>query len=671
MQYMKRFCIFAALAMVLVLSCKKEDSKQNDGSLSITSLEITSGESVQIPGAVTFTASVSDGTVNLSTLEVSAALEDGTVIASTSIRTPGKEADITDGSIEIPFAAGMKEGGNIGLSFKAINVNGDEARQSRMVTLRRPALPETLYMTIGNNAYPMKRDLQNPLVYKTNSKTGFESTATAMITSAEDPGANDFIWVGSETPGTARLGEMTDEGISLSFPSYLVENWAFDTESFVVTPVGRELAVSVNGKALAVSAGLLYASIQFEKGSSVKVEGVDNLEGAYNRDFFSYSASGLTFLRESGTYDVYYSPKYNYLWVAKMSAVAPECYWVLGHGFTCASEWHTDYAIGGWSETDITRMGYAVKVGDDAWQCSMFLNNEHEWATCEFEIYSNLSWEKTSGIELTTLTGDTKGLTIGKGKGITSTSGFQSGYYTITFSASTHTASIHRVSPWQDSGNSGITVKGVELDMDNAGYAFANIAFTKGETVSVTGIENLQGAYNRDFFSYEGGSLRFLRESGTWSVRYYPAYNYMWVFNDSLTYPDCLYILGNGKMSCPTWFNELGAPTDNFYLRSVPYCCVAPKISDGVFQASMFLSDDNDWKDVRIEFYSDLAWGKADEVKLANASITGNAASMFELSSVGTDACNLHSLGTFVAGYYCVTIRSSATGATLEVNKLD
>lgn len=660
-----------AVSLPMLSSCKKDGGKEGKvESLKIESLEITSGEAVSVPGKVTFTAKISDASVNLSTLEVSAALENGTVLATASIRTPGKEAVIEDGEIAIPFAADMAEGGTIGITFEAINVDGASVKQSKLVSLHRPSLPETLYMTAGDAVYPMARDLENPLLYRTESATGFDNSLTAFISSAEEPAESDYIWVASDIPGKGRIGTVSDEGISVSFPSYVVENWAFDAGSFEITPIGRELHISVAGTPLSPAAGLLYASVTFTKDATVEVEGMDDVATAYNRDFFSYEGGELRFLRESGTYDVYYSPKYNYIWVAKMTSVAPECYWVLGHGFTCATAWHRDYFKGGWSETDITRMGYAVKTAEDSWQCSMYISNEHEWESCEFEIYSDLDWGKGSGIELTSLTGDTKGLVLSKGSGITSSAGFQPGYYVFTFHASTKSAEIRRISDWQDSGDLGVTVNGTRLESDASGFAFADIAFTKGAEVTVSGIDDLAAAYNRDFFSYEGGKLKFLRESGTWSVRYYPDYNYIWVINESLAYPDCLYVLGNGKMSCPSWFNSLGAPSGNFYLKSLPYMCVAPAVGSGVFQATMYLSTDNDWKDVRIEFYSEIGWGKEKAIRFTGAAITGDAADMFEIVNPGEESCNLHSIeDKFVDGYYRVTLTAGTSGSTIEINK--
>ncbi len=68
------------------------------------------------------------------------------------------------------------------------------------------------------------------------------------------------------------------------------------------------------------------------------MSGFEDVEHAYNRDFFSYNPDNgkFTFLRKSGTWEIYYSSKYNYIWVARMGDTAPTCFWLVGHGFTCA-----------------------------------------------------------------------------------------------------------------------------------------------------------------------------------------------------------------------------------------------------------------------------------------------------------------------------------------------
>ena len=83
-------------------------------------------------------------------------------------------------------------------------------------------------------------------------------------------------------------------------------------------------------------------------------------------------------------------------------------------------------------------MAYAVKVAENTYQATIYLNNTHEWASFEVEIYSDRQWNKTYGIELKegSIIGDTKGFTISKSNGFTNTDEFVPGYYRITFDTS-------------------------------------------------------------------------------------------------------------------------------------------------------------------------------------------------------------------------------------------
>jgi hypothetical protein len=300
----------------------------------------------------------------------------------------------------------------------------------------------------------------------------------------------------------------------------------------------------------------------------------------------------------------------------------------------------------------------------------MYLNNDHVWGSFEFEIYSDLAWSKENGLELQTISGDTKGITISVSSGLTSAAGFQPGYYTITYDTATKNADIVRISEWAASEGSGITVAGTPLESDPLGFCFATINFTKGQEVEVTGIEDLEGAYNRDFFSYADGKLTFERNSGEWTVYYYPAYNYMWVFNNSLGSPDCLYVLGSGKISSPRWYVEVAGSGDYFWNREAPYYCVAPAIEPGKYQCTMYLSDDNDYKDLGLEFYSDCSWGKIEGVRLYDENLSGEAASMFYVSNPGTESCNLKNGEGFTPGYYRFIITESANGALLDITRI-
>lgn len=662
-----------ALSLFAWAACTPEDQpgEDNIGNSEMKIENLAFGaETITPPGTLAFTMDIDGGGVELSTLEVSAVLGDKE-IAKKTVRTTGATVKVSE-SLDIPFISGMAEDAVVAVTFEAINIDGASIKQTKTVKIERPTLPDVLYIVVGDETYPMAKSAEDPNLYKTE-KVGFESTLAATIYSSEDKENAEFIWGNSGVENQAALIEFGGEAINVSYPSVIVENLTFDAVTFIVGAEGVTLDLAVNGVALVPSNGLLVADIEFTAGQEVTITGLDDLESAYNRDFFNYADGKLTFKAPAGTYEVSYSPKYNYIWVADWNQVGPDCLWILGHGFTCASQWHDDFssdAISGWAADYIYQLGYCVKTGDTTYQCSMYLNNNHIWGSFEFEIYSDMAWSKEHGLELQTISGDTKGIAISVSAGLTSAAGFQPGYYTITFDTATKNADIVRITEWAQDEGSGITIAGTPLESDASGFCYATINFTKGQDVAVTGIEDLEGAYNRDFFSYEDGKLTFERNSGDWTVYYYPAYNYMWVFNNSLAAPDCIYVLGSGKISSPRWYVEVAGSVDYFWNREAPYYCVAPAIETGKYQCTMYLSDDNDYKDLGLEFYSDTAWNKIDGILLKDAEITGDSASMFYVANPGESSCNLKNAEGFIPGYYRFIITETANGAQLEINRI-
>ena len=661
--------LFPILVIAGLVSCtKKEEPKPVDSS-SLALSNVVVSESVTVPGAINVSAKVSDTKVALSTLDISAALEDGTVLAQKSVRTSGNEA-VVEESLDIPFAANMPNGAKVIVNLKAINVNGENVSQTASSTIVRPAIPETIYMKIGETVYPMTKSSDN--IYQTEAGD-YEGVITASFATAEDFSEAPIIWGKSTVDNHAEICSFSDAtGVEVSFPTYIVTQYTFNTLSFEVGVVGQELHVSINGTELLPQAGgLLYAKINFTKDSAVTISGIDDVENAYNRDFFAPDGNGYKFLRESGEYDVYYSPKYNYIWVAKMSAVGPECLWIIGHGFTCAPVWHEDFGFGGWAADFIYQLGYCVKIADNLYQCSMYLSNEHEWGTFEFEVYSDLAWSKEYGFGVKSITGFTKGIAPSPAAdgmpGLTSDSGFQPGYYVITFNTATGEANLNRITEYVDSGKSGIFINGTELDIDASGFDYANIEFTNGETVAFSGIDASE--LNRDFFSIKDGVAKFVGVSGTYKVQYFPDYKYTWLISADMSFPDCIYILGSGKFAAPEYSTQANWDLDA-YDRNAPMVVVAPKIAENTYKATMSMSTDNtNWR-VLIEFYSDLSWGQ-EGVKPVE--ITGPAASRFYLGGESLSwLCGVDEAeDPFQVGNYEFIFTSTAEGLSINVTKLD
>lgn len=659
----------AAAASLTLASCS--NSENNDEKESGPVIEtLTVPESVNVPGTVSFQADVADNGTDLSTLEVSVALEDGTAIDHISVRTRGRAASVSE-SLTIPFAANMADGSNLVLNFELVNIKGTSVKQVKNVKIVRPSLPETLYIKIGDNTYPMTQSDGNSNIYET-AEGSFENVVTASVSTSEDFATADIIWGKSSETNKAEVCDFSSaSGVSVSYPSLMVKKFTFNTLTFVIGAEGDEFNISIAGTALTPKNSLLYAGITFTQGQNVTISGIENISEAYNRDFLSPAdGGGYTFLCESGTYDVYYSPKYNYIWIAKMDAVAPECLWIIGHGFTCAPVWNTDYATGGWENDDITRMGYAPKIADGKYQCSMYLSDQHEWSSFEFEVYSDRQNGKANGFGGKSLSGFTNGVALSNARdgmpGLTSSTGFQPGYYVITFDNNSGDINLNRLSEWKESGGSGIFIGGKEL-IAGEEYDYAEVVFVKGASVSFSGIDVSE--LNRDFFTITDGTAIFAGVSGTYQVRYFPKYKYVWIYNESQAYPDCIYLLGSGKWSAPTYpdGDDSILWQDVAYNRIAPYFTVAPKIADNTYKATMSMSTSNhDWR-VLVEFYSDLNWGQNGVKPIA---VTGSAASRFILDGTylrGVDEKE----DPFVPGNYQFIITSTADGLSIDITKVD
>lgn len=664
---MKKFSFIAmmAAAVMMIASCQEKEPKGDAAGLTLSDVSVS--ESVAVPGILQVSAKVADANVDLSTLEISVALEEGKVIAGKSVRTSGKSADVYE-EIDVPFTAGMTDQSEIVVTLEAINVDGASVKKVVKVNIVRPQLPETLYMIIGEEVYEMAYDATTKL-YATEEGE-FDSILTATIATAEDPADADFIWGTSTEDNIAEICALSDvTGISISYPKILVTAYTFDPVSFVVEALGEVLEVSVNGVALEPQSGLLYGSIAFTKDAAVTITGLDDLVNAYNRDFFGVTSDGYKFLRDSGTYDVYYSPKYNYFWVMKMEAVAPECFWIVGHGFTEAPVWHEDFGYGGWEMEPVTAIGYAPKIADNLYQVSLYLSNAHEWDTFEFEVYSDLDWGKDKGFGGKSITGFNKGVKLSNAAdglyGLTSDTGFQPGYYTITFNNATGEINLDRHTEWVDASGSGIVIAGTELLEDTvAGYDYATVSFTNGAEVSFSGIQ--AEALNRDFFKIENNKAYFRGVTGEYLVQYFPKNNYIWLTRDGMALPDCIYILGTGKFAAPVFDNAASWDIDG-WTRTAPNLVVAPKIADNTYQATMSMSTDTSGWRVLLEFYSDLEWGQEGVTPVA---ITGTAASRFKIEEtyiLGVDEQS----DPFVPGNYRLVMTPTTNGISIDITKVD
>lgn len=403
----------------------------------MSELKLSADNQIEAADSLFLSVNIKDKETPLSTLEVSITAGEE-VIYSQSIRTPGYEARIDKHGIYIPFDAGMEDK-DAKLTVTAINVEGSGQSESRNLKITRPNIPQTLYLHYEDKVIPMKQQEDNPYEYA--SETGeYPMVLTGKISTAETLSDSKLIWGYSEKTNHASLIAETGAGFTLNYQDWQVEQITFNTLTFKVGVVGSYQILTVNGVELVAESGYYQATVSFEQGTEVEVTGFEDIAGAYNRDFFEYNPDNntLTFLRESGSWEVFYSGRYNYMWIVRTDDVAPDAFWLIGHGFTAAPAWNDDYNSGGWDTEEISRMAYAVKVGANKYQTSIYLNDTHEWESFEIEIYSDREWGKDGGILLQegSLQGESTGFAISNSNGITNADGFVPGYYRLTFDTS-------------------------------------------------------------------------------------------------------------------------------------------------------------------------------------------------------------------------------------------
>lgn len=230
----------------------------------------------------------------------------------------------------------------------------------------------------------------NPYIYE-SKKGDYPSSFSGKIATSEDLSQAKLIWNGTTDDNVAAIGQKFGTDVKFSYDNWVIRKIIFDTFSFSFDVEGFRFAARVNNTPLSLSGEYLHAQISFTQDEEFTIEGLENVAEAYNRDFFEYNpASGkYKFSGETGSWDVYYSLKYNYIWVNRMTDTAPKAYWMIGQGFTSVPRWHDDFTSLGWSWTDVKQLAYMRPIGNNKYQADVYLSDKPEWGV-DMKIYSSL-----------------------------------------------------------------------------------------------------------------------------------------------------------------------------------------------------------------------------------------------------------------------------------------
>lgn len=425
---MKNLYIIILLAFLFACNNKEE----NQASIpTIDNITLVSNI-VNIPDTLYFDAIVSDYITPLSTLEVSIVVNNNKVVEK-SIRTKGNQVQLVKESIALPFLANIPEG-KAKVVFTLINIDGFEQIKEIDIDIKRPILPSKLYIT-GNSEFVLFQDKENPMLYRSDEGE-YNSIFTGTLSTDTDLEKADFIWKAGKENNTAVVDNRFATDITISFPTWLVSQVIFDALSFTFSVAGTEVDITINNNQMQGIGNFFYSKAVFEKDGIINIEGLtkEQIAKAYNRDFFNFDkeTGKLKFTGESGTWEVYYSLKYNYFWVNRMEDVAPKAFWIIGSGFTSAPEWNSDFNDLGWDLDDILQIAYMKNLGNNKYQATIYINEEFD-----IKVFINRTWGAEDSPVIFSkdlLTGDKIGIIPAGGNlsDLINGDGFVPGYYRIT-----------------------------------------------------------------------------------------------------------------------------------------------------------------------------------------------------------------------------------------------
>ena len=196
----------------------------------------------------------------------------------------------------------------------------------------------------------------------------------------------------------------------------------------------------------------VYQKVEFEKGGIVEIAGMTaaQIQAIYNYDFFVYNPMKniLVFIGETGAWDVYYSKKYNYIWVSRDSDLRPDANWIMGGNMASSRTWHDDYTLHNYSGQRMNPKNrcYMKKIDENVYQAHILLSHP------SFVIMIIRGWELVNGdwdskVSAAGLTFVGAQLTKPANNEMGPEAGFDLGYYKIIYNANTQVLQFEKVDP--------------------------------------------------------------------------------------------------------------------------------------------------------------------------------------------------------------------------------
>ena len=512
-------------------SCQKEPQFITTDVGPVLTIESYS-ETALMGSKISFSVGMKDP-IALSTLKARLYF-DQDMVSETVIRT--KEQGSYQGEIEVPFFAAIPDG-TASLVFVGQNIQMGLTEETVSVSVSRPDFE---YLTLITPEGESR--MQKVAKYQYEVEGAFPTQCQATIESAPIDAEGTTIKFGWDGKEIVKDGEGMIP-FSNSVSPYKI---SFNTLSFEGAPF---ISMQINGvKTQMVSANEYYAVLSLNQGDAVNITGYEPgfADFIVDPDYFERTGdSSLKFLPVSGLYKVNIDFKNKFFKVeamksetdlATLNADGTGAVWVIGG--TCFGK--PAIANGASWNPEVGGLCLA-QVAPKVHQITLVAGSQVSLSDIDFKFFHQKTWGGEFGGEDISTDSDlfmvtsSGNINLQEGKSLERGGVYK---FTVDLTGATSTMDGNTVKmkgavlKVEQTGTielpaPEITFAGTKLEALNTTEFEGVVDLTKGQSLSVTGVENVAGIYfDGDYLVFDGSGVKFGAVSGKYKVHYSLAGNY-------------------------------------------------------------------------------------------------------------------------------------------------
>lgn len=386
MKNISKHILLALLSLLTFTACEEEPSRTFFPhstpvieSAAINPSSFTYGDSVSI------TASVSDPTTPLSTMEMKVVIND-MIVTTQTFRTKDKNAQVSS-KILIPFISELPDNANVEVLLKLTNVEGDVTNGTIEGVKGKRKYFDKLYAVLEDGTViPLISKGQKSDLYESDDiriKGGnIRYKVVEKVTLNNEIDFSGYVW-GADNGNIKLVGEKGEYISTTNATLRYIDKIVFDTYLFKTTLTGTEIDpnnlildledftdITLNGVAFK------KITLPIKEDQSILLEGVmANEDIVYHLDFFSRTETNrISFTGNAGTWDLYYSPTHKYVLADPTTDRSyPNYLLVCGEGLGYPSK-VLSQAVTGWGFDNLLTNILFRKISDGVYQANVYFD---------------------------------------------------------------------------------------------------------------------------------------------------------------------------------------------------------------------------------------------------------------------------------------------------------